>query len=180
MDLEAYLQIDDLEQIAINNGIDIPRVRGCILMKDKSPVSKEEINEIKNIQSVMVADMLLQPNTISVLYEYRIKNRYLIKGKPNDDYEYVGIRWDRIHGKKRKMLKHWIKRECKQIDLDYDAWNRYAGKDNVLCIRSRMGGLNWIYYPYNKKKELMNQPWFLERVDSCWDNSYCNFYANIK
>lgn len=37
MDLGAYAQIDNLGQIMKDNGIDIPRLRGLRLMKDKEP-----------------------------------------------------------------------------------------------------------------------------------------------
>ena len=55
-------------------------------------------------------------------------------------------------------------------------WNKYAGKENVLYIHSRIGGGNWDYYGGN---ELSKQPWFLEKVDDCYDDTYCDIYAKI-
>lgn len=40
-----------------------------------------------------------------------------------------------------------------------------------------MGGYNW--ESYQKKKELMSHPWFLDRVDDYYDSTYCDFYAKI-
>lgn len=58
-------------------------------------------------------------------------------------------------------------------------WNKYAGREDVLYIHSRMGGGNWKYWNADKRTELMNQPWFLGRVDDCFDSTYCDFYAKI-
>lgn len=45
MDLEAYINIEDLEQIAKENGIDIPRLRGYRLMKEEEPISQKKIDQ---------------------------------------------------------------------------------------------------------------------------------------
>ena len=188
MDLFAYAQIGDLEQIAKDNGIEIPRLRGYRLMKDEVPVSKEEIAEMKKSRVIEVAQDLCSADPFWSLrpqyYESSwrtdyIKDFYLVKGKDENGYKrYVGIRWDRIHGKKRKILKFAIKKANRRIDAQYEMWNRYAGKENILYIHSRMGGNNWKWY--GGKRELMTQPWFLDRVDDYWDSTYCDFYAWIK
>lgn len=190
MDLLAYSQIDDLSQIAKDNGIDIPRLRGYRLMKDEVAITKEDIAAMKKRHAVEVARGLCtskpfwSPNPYC--HEYSIdtdyiKDYFLIKDKnDHSNYKYIGIRWDRIHGKKRKILKFEIKKANRKIDAQFDMWNKYAGKENVLYIHSRMGGNNWKWYDINKKKQLLNQPWFLDRVDDYWDSTYCDFYALIK
>ena len=190
MDLGAYSQISDLAAIAKHNGIEVPRLRGYRLMKDEVAFTKEEISDLKRRCALDVAQDLCtaEPfwNPHAVVHEYseytdRLKDYYLIMEKDDEDYKQcVGIRWDRIHGKKRKILKFAIKKECKKIDAQFEVWNRYAKKENVLYIHSRMGGANWKYFDYAKKKELLNQPWFLDRVDDWWDSTYCDFYARIK
>lgn len=60
-------------------------------------------------------------------------------------------------------------------------WNKYAGQENVLYIHSRMGGNNWLDLSYvNERAKIVQAPWFLGRVDDCYDNTYCDFYARIK
>lgn len=185
MDLGAYANIEDLEALAKANGIDIPRLRGYRLMKDEEPLSKEELDEMMDYAAVRACKDLCQsepfwnPNsrwyTSSSWTEY-LCNYYLVK---NDDGEYCGIRWDRIHGWKRRVLKFEIKKECRAIKAQYDLWNKYAGQENVLYIHSRMGGNNWKWWSIEKRVELMSQPWFLDRVDDFWDSTYCDFYARI-
>lgn len=183
MDLGAYANIDNLKEIAEKNGIDIPRLRGYRLMKDEKIISKEEIEQIKRAAAIAIAEDFCE--TISSWHlnsecgEWDdgytdVKNYYLIE---NRFHTYSGIRWDRIHGKKRKMLKFEIKKKNRKIQQQYDMWNKYAGKENVLYIHSRMGGDNWTRY--NKKTELMQQSWFLDRVDDYFDSTYCDFYARI-
>ena len=192
MDLGAYAQIDVLEQIAKDNGIDIPRLRGYRLMKDEQPISKEEIAdmmqrcEIDIAKDLCCSDPFWDPNSCCSEWSgwtELLKDYYLIKSEePNEygRYPYVGIHWDRIHGWKRRILKFEIKKQKRRIQQQYDIWNKYAGKEDVLYIHSRMGGNNWKYWNLDEKVELMNQPWFLDRVDDNWDSTYCDFYARIK
>lgn len=183
MDLGAYAQIGDLEQLAIDNGIDIPRLRGYRLMKDEEKISQDEINRMKKNCEIEVVKRLCASRPFwsshpdyhiySTRTDY-IQNYFLVKKHE----EYVDIRWDRIHGWKRRVLKFEIKKQKRKLQQQYDIWNKYAGKDDVLYIHSRMGGANWKYY--DDKNELMNQPWFLDRVDDFWDSTYCDFYAKIQ
>ena len=189
MDLGAYSKIEDLESLAKKNGIEIPRLRGYRLMENEEPVTKEELKEMLKFHEVDVAQSLVRsdpfwnPNSCcetwcqwtDLLCDY-----YLVKGKDEDGYErYIGIRWDRIHGWKRRILKFEIKKAKRDIQKQYDVWNKYAGQKNVLYIHSRMGGNNWKYYDYESKVKLINQPWFLDRVDDYYDSTYCDFYAKI-
>ena len=58
----------------------------------------------------------------------------------------------------------------------FNTWNKYVGRDDVLYIHARIGGNNWNYYD---GPELARQPWFLEKVDDCFDSTYCDIYAKI-
>lgn len=188
MDLMAYVQIEDLAKIAQENGIEIPRLRGYRLMKYEKPVSKEAIKAIKHNAAIEVVEDLCRtrpiwnPHDSGHWYTERTRasvDYYLVtETNENGDEYYSDIRWDRIHGKKRKILKYAIKKAHQRVEAQYSTWNKYAGKENVLYIHSRMGGGNWEYY--DGKKELMSQPWFLDRVDDWWDGTYCDFYASIK
>ncbi len=43
MDLGAFVQIEDLDEVARINGIEIPRLRGYRLMSQCTPYTEEEI-----------------------------------------------------------------------------------------------------------------------------------------
>lgn len=187
MDLGAYAQINELEQIAKENGIEVPRLRGYRIMKNEEPVSKEHINEMKRNCEISVVKDLCEATpfwnsnpqywTMDTYTDY-LKQYFLTVEKDEDGrLEYTGIRWDRIHGWKRKVLKFEIKKQKRRIQQQYDMWNKYAGKEGILYIHSRIGGNNWKCY--DGKAELISQPWFLDRVDDCFDSTYCDFYARI-
>ena len=184
MDLGAYIQIADLDKIAKENGIEIPRLRGYRLMKDEELISQDEIKRMKKDCVIEVVEELCcskpfwSSNPEYIIYNTytdRLRRYFLIKDK---DGNYVDIRWDRIHGKKRKILKYAIKKKERKIQAQFDTWNRYAGKEGILYIHSRMGGKDW--ESYEGKDLILKQPWFLDRVDDCWDETYCDFYARIK
>ena len=187
MDLLAYTQIDDLSQIAKENNIEVPRLRGYRLMKNEKPISTEEIKEMMQECEIDVCKDLCcaRPfwnlNSRCKEFSYRTEclcEYYLITTvKENGDKEFTGIRWDRIHGKKRKVLKFEIKKQKKRIQKQFEIWNKYAGQDRILYIHSRIGGYNWDYYDGN---ELSKMPWFLEKVDDWFDRTYCDIYASIK
>ena len=191
MDLGAFQNIEALDGLAKDNGIDIPRCRGYRLMKDEAVITQAEIDELKRIDAIDITELLVDSDPfwcgsdeyadICIMggaYHRRSKGYFLVPNKDKKGMgEYSGIRWDRIHGWKRRILKFKIKQSNRKIQKQFDTWNKYAGRKDVLYIHSRMGGYNW--ESYQKKKELMSRPWFLDRVDDYYDSTYCDFYAKI-
>lgn len=148
MDLGAYMNIEELGEIAKDNGIEIPRIRGFRLMENEEPIPKEEIEEIQNDSVIDVVKGLCEAvpfwSANPEYHEYSswtniLKDYYLIKNKDGKYSKYIGIRWDRIHGWKRRILKFEIKKQKKKIQKQSDIWNKYAGVENVLYIHSRIG-----------------------------------------
>jgi len=183
MDLGAYAHIYELDKIAKKNGIDVPRLRGYRLMKDEEPVSEEEIKETEKSVAISTVKNLCEAEPfwsskpdwyVSSRWTSYLKDYYLVK---DSEGEYIDIRWDRIHGKKRKILKFEIKKEKRRIRKQWEMWNKYAGQEGVLYIHSRIGGNNWNYY--NGPEKVEKQPWFLDRVDDQFDSTYCDIYAKI-
>ena len=103
----------------------------------------------------------------------QIRKRYLLKESEGNS----GIRWDRIHGKRRKKLKYAIKRRKRRVLAQFEAFNKSAGRSDVLYIHARIGGRNWETYG---GKDLEKQPWFLEKVNDHFDGTYCDIYAKIE
>lgn len=60
---------------------------------------------------------------------------------------------------------------CYQIER----FNNYCGQEGVYMIHARVGGDNWDYYDGEEK--IATQPWFLEKVDDDFDNTYCDIYV---
>mgnify|MGYP004467727571 FL=1 len=184
MDLCAYSQIDndEIKRIVKANGIEVPRLRGYRLMKIENPVRKDSIEKSIDYIVVDTAEGLCRTEPIWNINDTgrwyssntdRKCKYYLTKDDPKD-YGYSGIRWDRIHGKKRKILKFEIKKAKKKVLDQFNTWNKYAGRDDVLYIHARLGGNNWNFYG---GPELEKQPWFLEKVDNSFDDTYCDIYA---
>lgn len=185
MDLGAYVQIEDIEDIAKKNGIEVPRLRGYRLMKEEKPVNISEMVVKKDIAIDCVKDLCenrpfwVVDTTWSESSEWTdyLKEFYLVVGRDEDGYrKYTDIRWNRIHGWKRKTLKTYIHNEIKRQTKQWEMWNKYAGRDNILYIHARIGGNNWPYY----FDQVVYQPWFLEKVDDSFDSTYCDIYASIK
>lgn len=186
MDLGAYVQIGDFEEVAKKNGIDVPRLRGYRLMSCEKPLLQEEINEMIKAAAINVCESLCCSNPFwkanACVHEYSlrtdyIREYYMVKSVDEKGYtKYTDIRWDRIHGKKRKILKLAIKQKTRKIRDQYNMWNKYAGKENILYIHARIGGGNWLAYGGD---ELKKQPWFLEKVDDYFDHTYCDIYAEV-
>lgn len=173
MDLGAYANIVDLSEIAKKNGIEVPRLRGYRLMKDEKPMSvtKEDMEYISynECDHLCYSIPLWNANAWGYIYSgdrRRIENYFI-----NDEK----VRWDRIHGWKRKVLKTAIHNQKKRIEKQNAVWNKYVGRDDILYIHARIGGGNWSSY----YEEVVNEPWFIEKVDDAWDSTYCDIYARI-
>lgn len=185
MDLGAYIQIEALAELAKNSGIEIPRLRGYRLMADESKISSCEIKQRMNEMDVTVCEQLCTaepfwtPRCDFRVYNSwtdRLRDYYLDRNLSKDYRSYTGIRWDRIHGWKRKTLKCEIKKAHRKVQQTYDAWNRYAGQEGVLYIHARIGGHYWELYGGH---DLEKQPWFIEKIDNYFDSTYCDIYARL-
>ncbi len=191
MDLGAYAQIDDLEQIMKDNGIDIPRLRGLRLMKDEEPVSKEEMLDMAKREGLSRCAGLCQSlppfnwnsnwsemsDRKDAICEYYLELPKYENGGINH-LDPIAIRWDRVHGKKRKAFKYVIKKAKKEVFEQYEMWNKYCGRDDVLYIHCRLGAGNWDYY--RGWEIIESQPWFLDKVEDYFDGTYLDIYAKIK
>lgn len=191
MDLGAYVNIDDLEEKVKAQGIEVPRLRGYRLMSEEQFISKEEIEAEKNYSYLWNLHELIR-------YGWRIKDNWILYYECSDEKlkkyaevekeEYserlIRIKWENIHGKKRKALRYLNKLSDKVIDDNYNMFNKYVGQKDVLYIHARIGGINckndttnWMYY--NGDETIKKQPWFLGAVDDLYDSTYCDIYAKI-
>ena len=194
MDLGAYINIDDetyVKSIQENN-IDVPRLRGYRWMGNES-VTDIDQDIIPSLKQHVFRDALRSDPPFAIdpdCFEYsertdRRQKKYGVFEKVQrvwgDEIDYttelVDLKWDKIHGKRRKNVKFNLKKELKAAKKQYDTWNKYVGRKDVLYIHARIGGNNWIYYEGYK---LEKEPWFLEKVDDYYDNTYCDIYARIK
>ena len=96
--------------------------------------------------------------------------------KNGESIFYNGIRWDRIHGWKRKVLKTEIHNNIRKFERYVATWNKYCGCKGIIRIHARIGGGNWIYYD---GPELSRHIWFIEKVDDYFDSTYCDIYVRI-
>ena len=184
MDLGAYVQIENLDKIAKENGIEVPRLRGYRLMKNEEPFDMKNIDKKKIaldcVKELCCSEPFWNPNSHFATFDSwtdYLCDYFMVKGKDENGYEkYTEVRWDRIHGWKRKVLKTHIHNEYMRQRRQWEVWNKYAGKDDVLYIHARIGGNNWPYY-FDK---VIGKSWFLEKVDDAFDSTYCDIYAKIK
>lgn len=184
MNLYAYTQIDDLEKVAKENNIDIPRLRGYEWMENEEPYTKEYILDCIRRREIDIVEDLCRSsgwNPYCCCHSYNYKTDKKVKYYIDKDEDgNKTIRWDRIHGKKRKILKLAIKKKEKQIREQIDTYNKYAGMKNILYVHARIGGNNWKYLHEEYKKAILNHPGFLAGVDFAYDNTYCDFYFRVK
>lgn len=177
MDLGAYANIEVLDELARKNNIDCPRLRGYRLMKDEEPVDIGEIIKAHNLEFKCAKDLCVSVpfwNPNGAFSEFSRRTDSKIKYYTNKDHKMV--RWDRIHGWKRRTLKTHIHNQTVRYKKQFAMWNKYAGQDGILYIHARIGGGNWPYY----YKYVVGQPWFIEKVDDAFDSTYCDIYARIK
>lgn len=182
MDLGAYAQIDDLEHIMEENGISVPRLRGLRLMADEKPLSKEEIASeayeigVNECMDACESGFSYNANIFELSERTdRLIHKYLSFENPDDTFP-NDVKWTKVHGRKRKLFKYKMKTSKRRVEKQYNVFNKYCGREDVLYIHARIGGNNWDYYGGD---ELTKQPWFLEKVDDAFDSTYCDIYAKI-
>lgn len=177
MDLGAYANIEDLDELAKKNGIVCPRLRGYRLMSEEEKVDLKEVTEgidKRCLHYLCTSEPLW--STKPKWYSWDSYTDYLCKYYGGDIFDDTSVvRWDRIHGKKRRILKTAIHNKKKEVLRQYEMWNKYVGRPDILYIHARIGGGNWSSY----RSDVVNQPWFIEKVDDSFDSTYCDIYARL-
>lgn len=194
MDLFAYSQMDRFDEIMKENNIEISRIRGYRWMFEEIRLSQKEIEDdieckkrniyarcIESYPSFSVNPMFVEfsERTRRLENKYLIKDESVVTGIDGTQFrpkKIIGIRWGLVHGKKRKNLKYLLKKGEKRVRKRYEVFNKYVGRKDVICVHARLGGNNWNRCEGYK---LEKEPWFLERVDDCWDSTYCDIYVKI-
>lgn len=176
MDLVAYMQIDDLSELLNSTGITIPRLRGLRLMSNEKRIPESEIKKLIKQEEVAIIEQLCRSfwNPNSGFMEYSSRTDYITKYYISHDQKH--IKWNKIHGKKRKMAKYALKKNAKNIRASLDTFNKYAGSKDVLYVHARIGGNNWKYYQGDK---IAQSPAYIEHVDDWLDDTYCDIYLKI-
>lgn len=179
MDLGAYVQIDDLDTVMKENNIYVPRLRGLRLMAEQKPASLEEIQDAAKDIGLYACEEACESGFrydpicfVLSRRTSRLKKKYLVY----DGHTPIGIRWDRIHGKKRKLFKYEMKKANQRMTKSMVIFNKYCGMPDILYIHARIGGSNWPRY----RSEVDTKPWFIEKVDDPFDSTYCDIYARIQ
>ena len=183
MDLYAYTQIDSLHDILSSTGVDVPRLRGLRLMLEEEPISDEDIAEAIHDEQMYVAERIIQsvpkwsPNSNVTRYNWetdRACRKYLVH---DADGKVTDVRWELIHGQHKKNMKHAMKIAKRRVLDSFGTFNRYAGRDDILCVHARIGGRNWGYY--NRGGAVSGSDAFIEKVDDMFDDTYCDIYLRI-
>ena len=177
MDLGAYSQIERLSKIAADNGINVPRLRGYRLMSEEKSETEEEAMKAMLDRTFYVDLVTSCPAFAINPYGYELSRRTKRNRKKYLTKDETDLRWDKLHGKKRKNAKYLVKTMTRKTKVQLSAYNRYAGQDGVLYIHARIGGYNWNQYG---GKDLEKEPWFLEKVDDAFDSTYCDIYARVR
>ena len=128
MDVGAYVQIENLRPVMTENNIYVPQLRGIRLMSEEEPASQEDIAKYIKKMALINCDEACRSNfsynpscyTFSPA-TYRLERKYLIY----DGIRLVDVRWDKIHGKKRKMFKYLFKRAKKRATENFSIYNKY-------------------------------------------------------
>lgn len=168
------------------NIIDIPRIRGLRAMKDEERYSKEDINRAIHFASMHAIERLIRSNwhVNAIWTRYNKETNAEVKRciqytEDVEGYEYpdkiIFKNIDKTTNKVKALFV--IAKKAKEVRKQLNMWNKYAGVKDVICIRARIGGKNWSYY--TKDCNLTVMPWYLERVDDYFDNTYCDIYAKV-
>lgn len=181
MDIYAYSQIENLQKIAEANGIVVPRVRGYRLMANESELTCNTIyhairdHEMSIYERACESCPRFRPDSNIVEFSSatdRLRKKYLVK----ENGEIVGFRWDLVHGKNRKVIKYAVKKGRRAVIKQLETFNKYVGRNDILYIHARIGGPNWGYFGGD---DIAREPWFVEKVDDYFDDTYCDIYARI-
>ena len=181
MDIGAYAQIESLDKLAKANGINVDRLRGYRLMSNETAVTDDELAKMKQSFAAYACERAIEARPRLSIHPHWFEGgldssmeckKYIIY----NGYNPVSIRWDRIHGKRRKVIKYYVRHYIGDAAAQYKLWNSFVGRDDVLYIHAKLGNTNWSDIWWQDYK---SEPWFLAGIDDAFDSCYCDIYAKI-
>lgn len=178
MDLGAFTQINDISKIAQANGIHVPRLRGYRLMANEEKIDWEK--DVFEPNKPYILDDLIHAvpkwSRYPEFYKYGGRDRHERDRYLKRDPALKGwvICWDKIHGWKRRRLKLAIHEAKQKYKSQWETWNKYCGREDILYVHARIGGGNW-----NNWKDRVT-PGYVDRVNDAFDPTYCDLYYKIK
>jgi len=183
MDLGAYIQIGTLSGIAEANGIEeVARLRGYRLMRDEKPVNIEEICKDREVEICEeLCAMSWNPKSPFMSYggstDYYF-DKFIINYRARYDSGLVkSINWDAMTDKEKEVLKTYIEKRNADFVKEWEMWNKYCGRNDVLYIHARQGTSNWSDTDFHDYED---KPWYLDGCNDADDPSYCDMYAKIE
>lgn len=184
MDLGAYIQISDLEFLAKANNIEVERLRGYRLMREEKPVN---IEQICNDQEVELCEELccMYWNPTSIISAYGPETKALCQkfinnfdDKYNSDKKApLSINWDAMSDTEKEILRNYIEARCADYKKQWELWNSFCGRNDVLYIHAKQGTSNWSATTFHDYED---KPWFLGACNDGYDSCYCDIYAKIE
>lgn len=145
MDIGAYAKINDLSTILDSTGINIPRLRGLRLMAMEERITEEEIKEMTASAEVDAVEDLVRAcppwsvNSDCHSYCKRTDDnlkRFLVYTKKENGYERpTAVRWEKIHGTRRKKIKLLAKTQIRHIRKSIDTEIPDSCFDSNISLR---------------------------------------------
>lgn len=172
-------------EVLKDNGIEIPRACDAILMGSAEPVdissllwlSDDELG-YEAIDNTICKDRMFETCSNNV-YVWNPKSRFWSDRYLDADTRTV--HWDmlerdgRLNRKRRKMIKMYVRNTRNKAKAQYDVFNSYVGRKDVVCVSSRVFG-DWERYG----AKIMKSPWYIQTVADGQDDTYCDIYCRIK
>lgn len=189
MDLYAYSQIDKYIKILEDKHISIPRLRGIRCMKNEELITNVDIeNCLKQVCFDSVIGELENDTSGERFHTCTLGKRY--RGVVYGDKKYesvdgkigvisdvaVGVDWNDLPMGRLNLVVSSVSSSMKLIVQSCRTFNKYVGKENIYCVHCRIGGDNWKFFGGPK---LRKKPWFLCKVDSVDDSTYCDVYVDV-
>ena len=179
--LKTYQRLLDAINIDLRDAI--PTVSWVQIMEVQKEIPQEEIqmaikeNEIENIVGLIDNDKRWNDprleSTSSGYMRYPKRCRYVKYDK--DTESETSVVWENIHGKHRKTAKFLCKKGRKRIINNFNTFNKYVGRDDVVCLNLLINTFN----KYSFAKDLTKHPAFIEWVSGGFDADYCDMYFKI-
>ena len=172
-DFKIQFRWNYLKKLMERNYINVPFPADYEVMTYESPLTDKQIRTCINNHTVC----LLEERLPDKIKNMRPRVYSVSRSLPSFDVERLNIHWNlmSIHGRFKKRLKFDIKMSSRNIMSQYQMFNKYAGRDDVICIYSHLRKADT-----DTICELKRQPYFLDRIPHYdGDETYYFVYCKL-
>lgn len=174
-----YCKSGNYAEVLKEHKIEIHRISEIYFMGDGIKVPEDDVKQAGLEIDVTAIENACCYDGSGYMYDYitrRMCRKHIKNYSTTTSHSEQKPMWETVHGWLRRKAKFEKKKLAKSFKTEVNMFNQYVGRDDVLCVKAKLGSWNWSGRVHSDYKD---KDWYLGSCDDWWDKAYCTIYVRV-